>query len=75
MLDAYLKQSQTTTGATVALGIVGALLGVIAWPALAATASDAGMNWGGMTMELLGGLALFLYGMVQMETGAESRGR
>jgi hypothetical protein len=34
MLDAYLKQSQTTTGATVALCIVGAVLGVIAWPAL-----------------------------------------
>jgi phosphate:Na+ symporter len=72
MLDAYLKQSQTTTGATVALCIVGAVLGVIAWPALAATVSDADMNWGGMTMELLGGLALFLYGMTQMEVALKA---
>lgn len=72
MLNTYLKQSQTITGATVALCIVGAVLGVIAWPALAATGNDAAMNWGGMTMELLGGLALFLYGMTQMETGLKA---
>ncbi|MCB1965343.1 MAG: Na/Pi cotransporter family protein, partial [Candidatus Accumulibacter sp.] len=56
----------------VALCIVGSVLGVIAWPALAATASAAGMNWGAMTMELLGGLALFLYGMVQMEVALKA---
>ncbi len=72
MLNTYLKQCQTTNGALVALGIVGAVLGVIAWPALAATGSTAPMNWGGMTMELLGGLALFLYGMTQMEVGLKA---
>ena len=72
MLNTYLKQCPTNTGAMVALCIVGSVLGVIAWPALAATASDAGMNWGAMTMELLGGLALFLYGMVQMEVALKA---
>ena len=72
MLNTYLKQCPSNTGAMVALCIVGSVLGVIAWPALAATASDAGMNWGAMTMELLGGLALFLYGMVQMEVALKA---
>ncbi|WP_295509791.1 Na/Pi cotransporter family protein [Accumulibacter sp.] len=72
MLNTYLKQCPSNTGAMVALCIVGSVLGVIAWPALAATASAAGMNWGAMTMELLGGLALFLYGMVQMEVALKA---
>ncbi len=42
----------------------GALLG--AAPVLAADAGDATMHWWTMTMQLFGGLALFLFGMDQM---------
>jgi len=35
-------------------------------PALAATDEEAGINWFRMAMELLGGLAIFLFGMEQM---------
>ena len=72
MLDTYLKNLPANTGALVALCVVGSILGVIAWPALAADAPGAAMNWGAMTMELLGGLALFLYGMVQMEVALKA---
>ena len=72
MLNTYLKQYPANTGALIALCIVGSVLGVIAWPALAAGEEAAGMNWGGMTTELLGGLALFLYGMVQMEVALKA---
>ncbi len=38
-------------------------LGVVVAPALAATGQGGELDWGAMTMELFGGLALFLYGM------------
>ncbi len=38
----------------------------MAYPALAASGSESGMNWGVMGMQLFGGLALFLFGMEQM---------
>jgi phosphate:Na+ symporter len=45
----------------------------LAWPTLAATGDDAGgMAWGMMTVELLGGLAIFLFGMLQMEEGLKA---
>jgi len=44
-----------------------ALLAVVLSPALVFAADgDAGLEWGTMTMNLLGGLALFLFGMDQM---------
>jgi phosphate:Na+ symporter len=46
---------------------LGPALALLAWPALAAEAEAAGMSWGMMIMELLGGLAIFLFGMSQME--------
>jgi phosphate:Na+ symporter len=56
-----------------ALCALGTCLGVLAWPALAAAGDDAdGMAWGMMTVELLGGLAIFLYGMLQMEEGLKA---
>jgi len=39
---------------------------VVALPAFAASHGDAEMAWGTMAMNLLGGLALFLYGMEKM---------
>ena len=48
----------------VALGL---LLGAVIVPAFAAaTGSSDDMDWGNMAMKLLGGLALFLYGMEMM---------
>ncbi len=52
---------------------LGAVIAMLAWPALAAHGEDAGeMAWGMMTVELLGGLAIFLYGMMQMEEGLKA---
>ena len=51
-----------------ALCAVGAALALLAWPVLAADAK-ADPDWLMMTVELLGGLAIFLYGMLQMEEG------
>ena len=56
---------------------IGRLLGLLALslvvaPALAAAGGNATMEWGTMTMELFGGLALFLYGMMQMEDGLKA---
>ncbi|MBL8374657.1 MAG: hypothetical protein JNL91_08780, partial [Candidatus Accumulibacter sp.] len=48
---------------------IGAIFFLVAWPALAARAVEAGPDWLMMTVELLGGLAIFLYGMLQMEEG------
>lgn len=39
---------------------------MIAFPVFAGDATDSGMNWGVMAMQLFGGLALFLFGMEQM---------
>ncbi len=55
----------------------GPLLGVaalfaIAWPALAATPKSSDLDWAMMTVELFGGLALFLFGMMQMEEGLKA---
>ncbi len=38
----------------------------MAYPSMAATGSESGMDWGVMGMQLFGGLALFLFGMEQM---------
>jgi phosphate:Na+ symporter len=43
-----------------------AIAGLAAIPALAATGNSGDMAWGDMAMKLLGGLALFLFGMEQM---------
>ena len=51
---------------------LGATLLVLAWPALAAQADEAGPDWLMMTVELLGGLAIFLFGMLQMEEGLKA---
>jgi len=52
---------------------LGTWLYTLAWPTLAATGDDAGgMAWGMMTVELLGGLAIFLFGMLQMEEGLKA---
>ncbi len=48
------------------------LLGVGAGPVLAATTGDTNLDWGMMTIELFGGLALFLFGMMQMEDGLKA---
>ncbi len=48
---------------------IGATFFLVAWQALAAQAVEAGPDWLMMTVELLGGLAIFLYGMLQMEEG------
>lgn len=45
---------------------LGILVYFAAAPVFAGAEDDAGMDWGVMTMQLLGGLALFLYGMEQM---------
>jgi len=47
----------------IALGI---MLGAFLVPAFAATTGTGEMDWGNMAMKLLGGLALFLFGMEQM---------
>ncbi|MEN8177412.1 MAG: Na/Pi cotransporter family protein [Pseudomonadota bacterium] len=38
----------------------------MAYPLMAATGAESGMDWGVMGMQLFGGLALFLFGMEQM---------
>lgn len=51
----------------------GALIAMLAGPALAAYGDEAGgLAWGMMTVELLGGLAIFLFGMMQMEEGLKA---
>jgi len=52
-----------------ALCAMGAALALLAWPALAADDAKADPDWLMMTVELLGGLAIFLFGMMQMEEG------
>ncbi|MCP4406371.1 MAG: Na/Pi cotransporter family protein, partial [Gammaproteobacteria bacterium] len=46
--------------------VMGVMLGLISFPVLAGADAGQGMEWGQMAMKLLGGLALFLYGMEQM---------
>ena len=45
--------------------LAGVLL-MVAFPVFAETETEPGMNWGLMGMNLIGGLALFLFGMEQM---------
>ena len=49
-----------------------AALGLLARSALAAEGAAADPDWLMMTVELLGGLAIFLYGMLQMEEGLKA---
>jgi phosphate:Na+ symporter len=49
-----------------AMTLVAAAFLLIAIPVLAASGGENEMAWGSMTMTLLGGLALFLYGMEKM---------
>lgn len=56
-------------------GVALALAGVAALaaaPALAAATGGADLDWAMMTTELFGGLALFLFGMMQMEEGLKA---
>ncbi len=53
------------------LGIAG-LAALAAAPALAASGGGADLDWAMMTTELFGGLALFLFGMMQMEEGLKA---
>lgn len=46
--------------------LLAGLLLFAACPVLAADDTEAGLNWGSMGMNLIGGLALFLFGMEQM---------
>ncbi len=49
------------------------VLGGAVAPVLAAAAGgEANLEWGMMTVELFGGLALFLFGMMQMEEGLKA---
>ncbi|HRD93489.1 MAG TPA: Na/Pi cotransporter family protein [Accumulibacter sp.] len=66
MRKTYLKLP-TRTAPLIALCALASVLGGVAWPVLAATAEGGAPSWGMMTVELLGGLAIFLYGMMQME--------
>jgi phosphate:Na+ symporter len=60
-------------GLPLALCGLGATLLALAGAALAADGDVAGdMPWGMMTVELLGGLAIFLFGMMQMEEGLKA---
>ena len=43
--------------------VLGLVLGAFLVPAFAAPAGSGQMDWGNMAMKLLGGLALFLFGM------------
>jgi phosphate:Na+ symporter len=57
------ERPSVATAAVVALFV---LAGVLASPAFANAAGAGAMDWGQMTMTLLGGLAVFLFGMEQM---------
>ena len=59
-------------GLPLALCGIGATFFLLAWPALAAQVDEAGPDWLMMTVELLGGLAIFLFGMMQMEEGLKA---
>ena len=59
-------------GLPLALCGIGATLLLLPWPALAAQAGEAGPDWLMMNVELLGGLAIFLFGMMQMEEGLKA---
>lgn len=48
-----------------ALGLVAVFM-FVSMPAIAAVTKTAEMDWGSMAMQLMGGLALFLFGMEQM---------
>jgi len=48
------------------LVVLGLLLGTVLVPALAATTASDNLSWGKMAIQLMGGLALFLFGMEQM---------
>ena len=72
MLKTHLN-SCTRVTLPLTLYALGTWLYTLAWPTLAATGDDAGgMAWGMMTVELLGGLAIFLFGMLQMEEGLKA---
>jgi len=72
MLKTHLNPC-TRVALPLTLYALGTSLYTLAWPALAATGDDAGgMAWGMMTVELLGGLAIFLFGMLQMEEGLKA---
>ena len=45
---------------------------VVALPAFAASDTEPGLNWGLMGMNLIGGLALFLFGMEQMASSLKA---
>lgn len=45
---------------------------VVALPAFAASDTESGLNWGLMGMNLIGGLALFLFGMEQMASSLKA---
>jgi len=55
-----------------ALGVIAVALGLLARSALAADGATGDPDWLMMTVELLGGLAIFLYGMLQMEEGLKA---
>jgi len=46
--------------------VLGVILGIVSFPVLGASEVDKTLDWWQMGMKLLGGLALFLYGMEQM---------
>jgi len=71
MLKMYLNLANRV-GLPLALCGIGATFLLLAWPALAAQVDEAGPDWLMMTVELLGGLAIFLFGMMQMEEGLKA---
>ena len=52
--------------------LLAGLMLLAAFPVLAAEDTEAGLNWGSMGMKLIGGLALFLFGMEQMTDALKS---
>lgn len=61
-----IQDSNTAARWRWALWLVPLIALACSFPALAAEAPEDAMNWGQMGMSLLGGLALFLFGMEQM---------
>jgi len=62
----HLKSRNAAKDVRIPLFIFGALAWLVAMPVLAASPEGGEIAWGTMGMTLLGGLALFLFGMEQM---------
>ncbi|MGB5442469.1 MAG: Na/Pi cotransporter family protein [Gammaproteobacteria bacterium] len=66
MFSNFRPAGPVTSSPRFLLAALAALAVLAVTPAFAASANDAGIEWFNMGMKLLGGLALFLFGMEQM---------